>query len=497
LILLHVSDVMEARTANFVRKRPDNSYEMMKIAYLHYHLKPGGVTTVIRQQVERLTGAGQALVLTGEPPPGTFPCTVKTVPGLGYRGTYPEPLSLTALADGVIQAIESVWPPGCDLLHIHNPTLAKNPHLLDLLAMLRMRGLKLFLQIHDFAEDGRPHAFFSGAYPKDCHWGVINSRDHAILKKAGLTDAGLHRIFNMVTPLPASDSPIPQAPRVLYPIRAIRRKNIGEALLLSLFFEKGMHLAVTLPPNSPADQASYAGWKTLARAIHLPVVFEVGLGSDFARLVRESDSLITTSITEGFGFSFLEPWTAGKRLWGRLLPDICADFIRNGIGLGHLYRRIDIPLPWIGRNRFLDEFRAAMEHSATRFGHRLPPGPIDATVDAMGDSGTVDFGQLHEKHQKQVIHRVSASAADAFRLKDLNPTLAEPARFKNDASLIRANREIVMDRYGAVRYQKNLLNIYGKVISRPVHHAVDKSALLAEFLRPETFSMLKWCDYED
>jgi hypothetical protein len=38
--------------------------------------------------------------------------------------------------------------------------------------------------------------------------------------------------------------------RYLYPVRAIRRKNIGEALLASLFIPKGRTVAVTLPPTT-------------------------------------------------------------------------------------------------------------------------------------------------------------------------------------------------------------------------------------------------------
>ncbi|RYD18679.1 MAG: hypothetical protein EOP88_21730, partial [Verrucomicrobiaceae bacterium] len=46
----------------------------MRVAIVHYHLEPGGVTSVIRVASEALTSAGVAnVVLTGE-----------QVPGLGY-----------------------------------------------------------------------------------------------------------------------------------------------------------------------------------------------------------------------------------------------------------------------------------------------------------------------------------------------------------------------------------------------------------------------------
>lgn len=58
--------------------------------------------------------------------------------------------------------------------------------------------MKLFLQLHDFAEDGRPLAYFPDEYVPDCHYGVINSRDYSIFLKAGFKKDGLHKIFNIV-----------------------------------------------------------------------------------------------------------------------------------------------------------------------------------------------------------------------------------------------------------------------------------------------------------
>ena len=75
-------------------------------------------------------------------------------------------------------------------------------------------------------------------------------------------------------------------------------------------------------------------------------MFEAGLTNDFESLVLSSEFIITTSITEGFGFSFLEPWTAKKMLWGRKLPDICEDFEKNGVQLDHLYTTLNIPIGW-------------------------------------------------------------------------------------------------------------------------------------------------------
>jgi len=298
----------------------------MKIAFIHYHLKTGGVTTVLKQQVEALREECEVLVLSGEPPDISFPADSVHIPGLGYDSESQKIYKPEEVADDIIKAVFSRWNNGCDVLHVHNPMLAKNINFLKILKALQKRGIKLFLQIHDFAEDGRPLLYFSEEYVSDCHYGVINSRDYNILFKAGLKKQGLHKIFNTIKPIDSDKKESDTGNYVLYPIRAIRRKNIGEAILLSLFFQNNETLTITLPPNSISDINSYAGWKNFVKKNNLDVEFEAGLKNDFSQLVLSAKFIITTSITEGFGFAFLEPWTAKKNLWGRKLPDICHDF---------------------------------------------------------------------------------------------------------------------------------------------------------------------------
>ncbi len=120
-----------------------------------------------------------------------------------------------------------------------------------------------------------------------------------------------------------------------------------------MFLKDDQTLAITLPPHSPADMPSYAPGSALSPTIDSSIAFEVGQHHDFSELVGAARSLITTSINEGFGFSFLEPWTAHKLLWGRKLPDICHDFEENDIDLGHLYTQLSIPLKWIDQSSFV------------------------------------------------------------------------------------------------------------------------------------------------
>ncbi|MBT8371425.1 MAG: glycosyltransferase family 1 protein, partial [Deltaproteobacteria bacterium] len=257
----------------------------MKIAFLHYHLKTGGVTTVIKQQLEAIDRRWKPLVLTGYPSEKPFPADIVQIPELAYSSDVKSSFNPEVVAQKILKTICSRFDGPCDVLHVHNPTLAKNKQLLTILKSLQKRGLKLFLQIHDFAEDGRPLAYFSEEYPADCHYGVINMRDYEIMRKAGLQKEGLHRLPNAVRPSYIERPPVDQKPIVLYPIRAIRRKNIGEAILLSLFFRQRQHLTITLPPNSPADIGSYEGWKTFVKDQKLNIEFDKGLNHDFQTLV--------------------------------------------------------------------------------------------------------------------------------------------------------------------------------------------------------------------
>ena len=468
----------------------------MKIAFIHYHLKTGGVTTVLKQQVEALREECEVLVLSGELPDISFPADSVHIHGLGYDSQSQKIYKPEEVADDIIKAVFSRWNNGCDVLHVHNPMLAKNINFLKILKALQKRGIKLFLQIHDFAEDGRPLSYFSEEYVSDCHYGVINSRDYNILLKAGLKKQGLHKIFNTIKPIDSDKNKSDSGNYVLYPIRAIRRKNIGEAILLSLFFQNNETLTITLPPNSISDIISYVGWKNFVKEKNLSVEFEAGLKNDFSQLVLSAKFIITTSITEGFGFSFLEPWTAKKILRGRKLPDICHDFEKNGIALDHLYDKLLIPLEWIGKNKFYEVWKACVLKNCSLFDFKINEEEIQKSFTKITGNNNIDFGLLYEPFQKQIISHVLSSKNETKKLIKLNPYLSSPANsLLNNKALIENNMNAVLNNYNKTTYKKNLLEIYSKIINNPVHQRLDKNILLSEFINLEQFSLLKWNDY--
>ena len=465
----------------------------MKIVFIHYHLKPGGVTTVIQQQAQSLEKT-DVLIITGDRADTHLPFQTVIIEALKYDQEIDHHLPPQDTADQIAEAIHQHWPEGCDLIHVHNPTLAKNRDFLNILSQLQQKGFRLLLQIHDFAEDGRPQSYFAAPYPADCHYAVINQRDYNILVTAGLSETGLHQIPNSVTPIdPKTSDP---GNTVVYPIRAIRRKNIGEAVLLSLFFANQERLAFTLPPNSPVDIAPYEDWKQFVLDHRLNVEFDIGLKAEFPQILADSSWVLTTSIMEGFGFSFLEPWLAGKQLWGRKLPAICQDFEQKGIMLNHLYEKIKIPLPWIGRDRLSSIWEKAIVRSCRQFEYSISQDQLQNTFASMTAGDQVDFGLLNETFQKEIIERLAFEPADYNVLISLNPFLSRPGPPEEGSEdLIRNNSQMIRDHFNSDLYSNQLLEVYQAVINTPIQHQIDKKRLISSFLEMESLSLLKWGPY--
>ena len=467
----------------------------LKIAFIHYHLNTGGVTTVLKQQADAAADSCDVFILTGEPPYPLPSHDFAVIKGLSYdkKGIQAENPEKTA--NDVLEAIYGKWRNGCDVLHVHNPTLAKNKNFLTVLKILQNNGLALFLQIHDFAEDGRPSVYYPDEYPENCHYGVINSRDYGILKHAGLCAGGLHLIPNMVTPMKTAETKYGIDSHVLYPVRAIRRKNIGEALLMSIFFPEGTPLAITRAPDSPTDMESYKSWKTFTENRQLNVIFEAGESFPFETLTSASKFMITTSVMEGFGFSFLEPWTAGKRLLGRKLPDICCDFEGNGISLNHLYHELSIPVAWFGKRQFLNKWKSGIINAASSFKYHVKESEIENAFESITEKGVMDFGILDEPTQMHVIDHILSDKESSKNLVRINPFLSRMKITPDSDEMIRKNAAAISICYNRENYKRILMDIYLKISNNRVVQRIDKKILLKRFFDLKKFSLLKWGGY--
>jgi hypothetical protein len=455
----------------------------VKIALAHYHLKPGGVTQVMLNQARALLEAGdEVLVLSGEAPANQVEwegIPVKIIPPLHYyRYRQPRENDAEKLAAEMAQAAEDA-----EVAIVHNPLIKKNGALIPALKLLA-KEKPLLLQCHDLAEDFRPDVYAGEDYPADCHYAAINSRDAGFLRDAGLTDAGLHLIPNEVRCLPLADDGAEKR-RFLYPVRGIRRKNLGEALLLSLFLPEGKTVALTQPPTTEKDAPYYRGWKELAAALALPAEFEVGNeGKSFACVLGSACAVITASVKEGFGFSFLEPWTAGLSVAGRRITYVCSDFEKNGVSFPALYERIALP-ECAATAGYAEAWRTKIEATFSRLcdAFRIPRPPLPA-ADALPD-----FGAMDEEMQADFLKKARRDAGLAAALADLNPAIKKLRDFVPDARTIQANRRAVAENYSREKIAA-ILRAACAASLKPVKQSIARKILLEKFLDPSHFFLV-------
>jgi hypothetical protein len=482
--------------------------EFVRIAFVHYHLWPGGVSSVLYRQAGLLVDSDEVLIIVGEAGgvvQGDIPVAV--VEALGYDrsrpatgaggGETPEEAAGN-LARGLLKAMEDHWGGPADVVHVHNPLIQKNAALLPALNILNRRGIRLLLQNHDLAEDFRPDVYYPGEYPENCHYAVINSRDYSFLHRAGLTPEGLHLIPNEVAAVsPAAPSATgipaigpPERKRYLYPVRAIRRKNIGEALLLSLFIPQGKTMAITLPPTTQKDEAIYRRWIMVAKELKLPVEFEIGASAPLAEIMAGAVCVITTSVKEGFGFSFLEPWLADRVVIGRRIDYVCRDFEEEGVRFESLYSDINIPMAYLS----LPLVKHRIEHTLIAvyeaFGLETPEHLIKTIGDTLLSQNTVDFGCLDEDLQESIIRTLRSNRVVYQDIRDSNPFLGKLGDLSRDEALIEANKKTIQQAYGKDQIRTLLRETYRSVIDTPVTQRLSKSILLELYLDPRKIFMV-------
>lgn len=484
----------------------------MRIAHVHYHLKRGGVTRVIENAAAALTERGhEVVVLSGEAYAGDAPLRSAVVEGLDYRPEVGD-LDPTALATQLQAKATEILGGAPEVWHIHNHSLGKNVAFLEVLHHLLHAGARLLLQVHDFAEDGRPAQYrrlletyqarrewgpLAGRlYPaaNQVHYAVLNARDADHLARMGISPEHLHLLPNPVAvpDLEAPEGeqrPFPEAKQFfLYPTRAIRRKNVGELLLLSMFAPTGSVFGLTLSPENPEWLPIYHRWRDFAAQLRLPVEFGVAEqpGASFPALVRRADALVTTSVAEGFGLAFLEPWLFGKGLVGRDLPGITDDFKAAGVEFPDLYGRLDVPLGLVGEGPLRIQLEKELKSTYAAYGHRAPRDAVERCLETAIQHKRIDFGRLSEPFQERVLNLLRESPAQAA---DLWRPKLRPA----DPSLVQRNQERIAAQYNLGAYGRRLESIYQGLTEAEAGAigAHDATALLALFLDPARFTLLR------
>jgi hypothetical protein len=224
----------------------------MTVAIVHYHLGSGGVSRVISTTSRMLTGAGIANVILAGNGPADTDLPLHIIPGLGYREDGGED------ADGLLESLRTVAvaalgnPP--DVWHFHNHSLGKNLPLCRVVSLMAEQNESLLLQLHDLAEDGRPSDYqkipgFTKLYPVGprIRYAFLNSRDRDAFTAAGLPERNSHVVVNPIECENIAQQDEYRPALVFAPIRGIRRKNLGELVLLYIFLKN----SVQFPKDSP------------------------------------------------------------------------------------------------------------------------------------------------------------------------------------------------------------------------------------------------------
>jgi hypothetical protein len=548
----------------------------MRIAIVHYHLRPGGVTRVIETATRALAAAGLApVVLVGEEPPPAWalatggpgilpeanlqdvrpansnPVPVQVVAGLAYRreaGSLSAPELARALRAAAVTALGA--PP--DIWHFHNHALGKNVLLADVVALLAEAGERLVLQLHDLAEDGRPanYALIANSrclYPvgPGIRYAFVNSRDLTRFRQCGLpaehaallpnavceTQAGgtANRSLtdDVAQAMAAGRLPAPPWPGhsarghhwnpadagkmeiantlVLYPVRGIRRKNLGEVLLLAALAPPGVRFAVTGAPTEPQWRGIHEAWRDFAREHGLPVEFAVvdrlapvaGAATSLAAWLEQATHLLTTSVAEGFGFAFLDAVALGKPLLGRNLPHLTADHAAQGLRYGSLYDRVLVPAEVIGLAALEAALRESLTATYRGYGREVSAAEVARARAAIVGDGWVDFGNLPEALQRVIVVKLLA-APGAFDLwLDLAGERVVAAAWLADRlgrfHSVGGGKSAGLEPWSAANNQARLLTLYDALARQPAAPVryLDPSRMSDLCLTPETFHFLR------
>jgi len=518
----------------------------MKIAILHHHLNRGGVTKVIENHLLALDAVLPAAytvrvaLIHGGRQVGwpedlaerlrSIRLTLHAVSPLDYDDVQAEGSRRPgALAEQLIAVLEELeFPPGETVVHVHNHVVGKTAALPPSIWALAERGYALLLHVHDFMEDFRPVNFrrFADAmaglcggdswhgrlYPQatHVHYAALTGRDRGILEAAGTDPDRLHLLPNPVPTL--GNLPPREAARdrlaerfgvarderfLLYPVRCIRRKNVGEALLYGLLAPPGTVVGLTLPPLSPSVRPILQQWKRVSAELELPCRFDVGAegGLSFAENLAASDRILTTSVAEGFGMAFLESWLADRTLVGRDLPEITADFKQVGIRLDGLRPRLEVPSRWVDTDQLRLTILEAFRGNLALYDRPHPADLSDALGAKIGGP-SIDFGDLDEPLQERVIERVASSEPDRRVLLEFNPWLGEAFSIDGAAAaLVRHNVEAIGRHYSLVPSGRRLVDLYRLVAFsprgtslRPLPHA---DRILDRFLDLRRFRLIR------
>jgi len=428
----------------------------MNITIFHYHLNPGGVTRIIESQVAALRQSYPEItiqIITGYCENieyyNDFNIKVNIIKEINYlQNREYNNNELKDIFNTIYNSIKSLISNN-EILHVHNLNLGKNPVFTMVINKFFEEGYLIINHAHDFAEDRPENIEFLNRiitqynknpenilYPDNDKYRVcvLNKFDYKRVVSYGISDLRVFLLPNpvFISEIKNSSSKMQlrnkiantfnlneQKSIITYPVRVIRRKNIGELILLAKLFEDKCSFLVTMAPRNPEEIEFYENWKKFCVENNINITFEAGEMLDFETIVTGSDYCITTSIKEGFGMSFLEPWLLGTPVVGRNISSVTDDIKSYGIKFPLLYNELKVPF-------FNDN---------------------------------IDFKELAPERQQAVILEIFQGTLNKNTIFTLNNYLVDfPPKISQ--SIIINNQNIIKKEFSLNKYAERLLEAY-------------------------------------
>jgi len=470
-------------------------HTIASLLQIHYHFRVGGVREVI---------CGYSKAFSAVNGPGCFNALICSVGQYQHDSDFKiinigecdyqnitDKESYFRLKDLLVNKIDSVLEkmPFPAVILCHNMSLAKNPALSSALRELARkkdpRKYRFFWILHDLAEEGRiemiervarfrrigieiiDELYGLGA---PIHFLVPGAHVYSILKNSGLAvnlltnpvqqnkdmdnTADRRAFLKHLESLASSDGFAfdSQRPICCFPARIIRRKNVLEAVAIACILLDA-NLVLGVPGSSPFDRMLFEELINLVRERRLRVVINTTrlpwkflIGSRYddnpvPYLYKFCDLALSTSLSEGFGYALYEPWLYQKAVLARRPAGFAYP---QGMNSSLLYDHFPVPLEWICWKSLKEKYY----HYYSSFVGQTGPGKAE---DYLIVNETVDFGVLDIETQILVLRKILADEAAKQKMsilfRKMFPAWGVIMDFDLDETLIRKNREAIMDTY--------------------------------------------------
>lgn len=490
----------------------------MKLAIFHYHLNPGGITDAIIyavrillfrldyiQEIRLVTGCRGSTegilssIREGFESSRRDKIRLDVLDEIGYSEARkgPDPDKLAARLEARYDEDTIFW--------VHNYHIGENTSFTTALMKVATQGRRdVLLHIHDFPECGRladpmrieisgdePPLYPSGARIR---YAVVSERDLNILTDSGL-EGSVYLLSNPV-PIPRLEevnsvetkraleelftSYISEAPILLYPVRAIRRKNILESALFARILHQPANLIVTLAGLSTQEKS----YSNLVRRAYkeglIPGAWCPETSGDarlhYTHLISSCDAVISTSVQERSGHLFLNSMLWRKPLLARYL-DILDEMLEL---FGDYPRRFwtDFRIPATLELR--ERTKAAYLEKIKRIESSMPQKALKsaiAAVSKLAASGGIDVSYLSVEDQLAALRLASEDREWLDRTRNLNQELLESAERTLRANPPRMDK-VLEPHLGDSRYVKSFIEIvqsFGRKRKSPSPEKIGES----------------------